>query len=133
MKYRRLDFNEDYSVLKDFFEHYWGEGLAPTPDRCSSDGIIAEDEEFGIVGGVFIYFTNNSQMAIIGFPVLNPKLSVGRASVMMSMIERAEFWARLLGYTYMNTWSGVKPVQKYLELSQYDKADECVNHYIKRL
>ena len=133
MIYRRLSLQDDFPVLKGFYEHYWGEGNYPTLDRLPQDGVIAEDEEVGVAGGIFLYFTANSRMAIIGFPVLNPDLKTHRAQTIMGMIEHAEFWARLNGYAYMNTWSGTESVKKYLNMSLYDEADRGVSHFIKRL
>jgi len=131
--YRKFNFNEDYSVLKEFFHHYWGEENAPTPDRLPSDGVVADDDQLGVVGCVFLYTTSNSGMAILGFPVLNPKLSKDRGIVIRKMIEMAEFIARYNGYVYMNTWSGTDSIKKHLEESNYKVADSGVSHYIKRL
>ena len=131
MNYRKLNLDEDYSVIADMFVRS-SMGVAPQKDTLPYDGLVAEKDGF-IQGALFMYTISNAPIAILGFPILNPSYYGDRSGVMLNLIDRSEQILKYMGYTYVYTWSGTDAFVKYLKDMRYVEGDKDVTHFIKLL
>lgn len=94
-------------------------------DYVSKYGVVAYDPAPQAV--IFMYPTLGSSMALLGFPVVNPKANrKERDEALDAAYTEIRRRAKGLGYSSLWTWSGVPPVMGRLSKLGYTGTDEEV-------
>lgn len=106
--------------------------VAPELQHLPTNGVVVQTED-KVIGAVFMYFTSNSNRAIIAFPIVDPDLKEDRENIVSTLFDYAEYTIRLAGYDIIDTWTPLEHVEKRLIDRGYVTGDTEVTHFIKIL
>lgn len=115
--------SKDIASLKSWWEER--SGIEFNPEVLSSFGYIVPD-----VAALYLYPIMGSQVCWVGWPISNPKSSKeDRDKALDLLFDIIHKEAKDLGFKYVWTTSGVKPVQDRLAKHQYIPGDININQY----
>ena len=133
MKYRKINLENDYPHLVKLWEKS-PMNVAPPMDMMSSNAIVAYNEDGSIVGAVFIWLTQGSYTALIGFPILDMDYrKPDRKEVIRTLFDKAETIASYLGYKYSLHYSGTRHMDNVMSSMGYQIADPEVVSFLKKI
>lgn len=127
------DFSKrDYNTIKSWWEAR--DFTAPALDLLNvKHGLIASINGID-TAALFLYPMPGSAIAYHGWPTTNPEQPKAlRRIALRSLYGIIEAKAKRLGYSYLWTESGVKPVEEALIANGHKIADKNVNQYMKRI
>lgn len=115
----------------EWFKEWTGTDLPA--DVLSHQGIMYYGAK-GPVACVFMYPTIKSKVCFIGWPIANPKASQEDRSLGLdTVIKEAEERAKLMGYSYMNTYASRSSVERRFTEHGYMVGDKNVTNMVKTL
>ena len=124
---------EDYKTIAS----WWIDRESTIPSRhlFSDIGFMATDDQTQEpICAIFMYPTHGSSICVIGWPVTNPNTNKEqRSKALDSVLEATHSEAKKMGYSYIWTTSGVKPVEERLTKHGYLIGDVNINQYWKGL
>lgn len=104
------------------------------PDALLSDqGFMAYSDE-KLVATMFFFPVVGCKMAMLGYPIANPKTSKEeRKEALSLLISTIEAYAKNLGYEWLVSYPGNPKAQKLFENNNYIKGDSEVIQFLKKV
>jgi hypothetical protein len=128
----RLIKDSEIELATQWFEMRTGTKLPE--DVLSKCGYIAIGIANKPLACLFAYPVLNSKVCFVGWPITNPEANKDeRRDALDRLIIAVEEMAKLLGYTYLNTYASVKVVEERFVNHGFIYGDLNVNQLIKKL
>lgn len=120
----------DFRLVREWFQSHWGFDCY---DALPSTGFIAE--ECGMpIAALFLYQSNNSQIAMVSWLVSNPGSTAdGRDDAFESLLKHVEVYAKEAGYKALVGLTGMHAIGKRFENLGYKLGDKFCRQYAKKL